>query len=323
MRYLYEEAEERENELMIACLDKIIKERFDKYKDRKNKVIDLHCHTVHSDGELTPIEILNLAIDNGISTLAITDHDNIDGVKRVRKDYSDFLNQSGLEFINGVELSVKVNHGRMHMLGYNIDIYNKELNDKLNEMKNNSMYSMISYFNDLRREKNISFSTEDILKVFNKSGNIGRPQIAKLLVKYGYVNSVQEGFDKYLIDMYERVRKLNKGINYKEAIELIKNAGGYAILAHPYSLEMNELELLKTIRELISCGLDGIEVYHSNHTKEQMKLYLEIAKKYNLLYSVGSDFHGKNVKPDIELGSGKNNNLNIKEVSLVRKIKNQ
>ena len=289
----------------------------------KEKVIDLHCHTIHSDGELKPIEVLNLAVDKGISTFAITDHNNIAGVKDVRENYEDFLEKSGLDYINGVELSIKVNHGRMHMLGYNIDIYNKRLNDKLDEMRNNSIYSMISYFNDLRREKSISFSTEDILAVLNREGHIGRPELAKLLVKYGYVDGVQEAFDKYLIDMHERVRKLNKGINYKEALELIKNAGGYAILAHPHSLELDDDELVDTIKELMNYGLDGLEVYHSNHTKEQTKLYLDIVKKYNLLYSCGSDFHGKHIKPDIELGSGRNNNLNIKEVSLVKKIKNQ
>lgn len=323
MRYLYEEAEERENELMIATLDKLIDKRFKEYKSKKNKVIDLHCHTVHSDGELTPIDILNLAIDNGVKTLAITDHDNIDAVKCVREKYSDYLSRSGLEYINGVELSVKVDHGRMHMLGYGIDIYNKALNDKLNEMRNNSLYAMLSYFNDLKREENISFSTEDILSVLNKNGNIGRPQVANLLIKYGYVSSVQEAFDKYLVDMYERVRKLNKGINFIEAIDLIKNAGGYAVLAHPYSLELDDKELEDALITLISYGLDGIEVYHSNHSKEQIKKYLELAKHYNLLISCGSDFHGKNVKPNIELGSGIDNNLNIKEVSLVRKIKNQ
>ncbi len=322
MKYIYEEAEEREVDLMISTLDNMISKKFENYK-KKDKIIDLHSHSVFSDGELTPIELLNLAIDNGVSTFAITDHDNIDAVKMVRNNYSDFLNKSGLFFINGIELSVKVNHGRMHMLGYNIDINNKELNDKLVELKNNSIYSMISYFNDLRRNEGISFSTEDILKVLNKKGNIGRPEIAKLMIKYGYVKTVQEAFDKYLTEMYGRVRKLNKGINYEEAISLIKNAKGYAILAHPYSLELNDIELLKMVKKLISCGLDGIEVYHSNHSKEQMDAYLKIAYENNLLYSGGSDFHGINVKPDIELGYGKNNNLNIKKLSLVSKIKNE
>ena len=285
----------------------------------KEKRMDLHCHTVHSDGELTPIQILNLAVDNNIGTIAITDHDNITAVKDVRENHSDFVEKHDINYINGVELSVKVDHGRMHMLGYGIDVYNPELNAKLDELKNNSVYNMISYFNDLRREKGISFSTEDILSVLNKPGNIGRPDIARLLVKYGYVNSVKEAFDKYLIEMYERVRKLNRGINYKEAINLIKNAGGYAILAHPYSLELSNSELLKLIRELIECGLDGIEVYHSNHSKEQMEEYMKIVNDYNLLYSGGSDFHGVHVKPDVTLGSGKDN-LDIKELSLVKKI---
>ena len=128
----------------------------------KEKRMDLHCHTVHSDGELTPIQILNLAVDNNIGTIAITDHDNITAVKDVRENHSDFVEKHDINYINGVELSVKVDHGRMHMLGYGIDVYNPELNAKLDELKNNSVYNMISYFNDLRREKGISF----LLKIY-------------------------------------------------------------------------------------------------------------------------------------------------------------
>lgn len=289
-------------------------------KIKEDKIMDLHSHTIYSDGELTPLEILTLAYESGIGTFAITDHDNIDAVKDIRNNYSEYIDKYGIDFINGVEISVKVDHGRMHMLGYNIDIENKGLNEKLNELKNNSIYSMISYFNDLRRTYNISFSTEDILEVLNKNGNIGRPEIAKLMIKYGYVNSVKEAFDKYLVEIYSRVRKLNKGINYKEAINLIKSAGGYAILAHPHSLELNKEELLEMIKELMNYGLDGIEVYHSNHSEEQMLEYKAIADELGLLYSGGSDYHGINVKPDISLGRGKNN-LDIKELRLVRKIK--
>ena len=285
-----------------------------------NKIIDLHSHSVYSDGELTPIELLNLAKENNIGIYAITDHDVLGGIKDLRENHQKEINESGIKIINGIELTAKVDKGIMHILGYNIDIYNKELNDKLEELNTNSIYSIISYLNDLRINYNISFKQQDIAELFNKIGNIGRPHIAKLLIKYGYVNSVKEAFDKYLIDVYNRQRKNNKKISSKECIELIKNAGGFAILAHPYSLELSDEELLENIKELISYGLDRIEVYHSNNSEENRKYYMQIVKDNNLLYSAGSDFHGIHVKPDIELGHGINNNLNIKDVSLIKKI---
>ena len=285
-----------------------------------NKIIDLHSHSVYSDGELTPIELLNLAKENNIGIYAITDHDVLGGIKDLRENHQEEINESGIKIINGIELTAKVDKGIMHILGYNIDIYNKELNDKLEELNTNSIYSIISYLYDLRINYNISFKQQDIDELFNKIGNIGRPHIAKLLIKYGYVNSVKEAFDKYLVDVYNRQRKNNKKISSKECIELIKNAGGFAILAHPYSLELSDEELLEKIKELISYGLDGIEVYHSNNSEENRKYYMQIVKDNNLLYSAGSDFHGIHVKPDIELGHGINNNLNIKDVSLIKKI---
>ena len=101
---------------------------------------------------------------------------------------------------------------------------------------------------------------------------------------------------------------------------LINNSGGIAVLAHPKSLELSEKEFLIVLKDLISHGLKGIEVYHPTHSKEEMEYYKMIAEKYNLLISGGSDYHGKIVKPDIEIGTGKNNNLNIKQLTLVDEL---
>ena len=117
------------------------------------------------------------------------------------------------------------------------------------------------------------------------------------------------------------IKYLNKSYpDYFLSLDLITNSGGIPVLAHPKSLELSEKEFLILLRNMIDCGLRGIEVYHSSHSKEEMDYYLEIANKYNLLVSGGSDFHGKSVKPDIELGIG-NNNLKIKRLSLLEHIK--
>ena len=138
-------------------------------------------------------------------------------------------------------------------------------------------------------------------------------------MKYGYVKTVNEAFDKYLNEAYARCGNVAKGISKKDSIELIKSAKGKATLAHPYSLKLSGDELDRFVGELVEYGLDGIEAFHSNHTPEMTEEYLNLADKYNLLISVGSDYHGPTVKPDVSLGTGKNN-IKIKQLSLLDSI---
>lgn len=279
------------------------------------KLIDMHMHTNYSDGELSPDELINLAIENGIETMAITDHDTIEGIKTVDKSkYPD------IEIINGIELSAKVEKGRMHILGYDIDLENKNLNKKMTELKDNSIDSLLSTMEQIKRDYGIRFNYEDIKEMINAHHNLNRVDLAKLCIKYGYADTVQDAFDKYLIAARDKIRQTITGLQYPECIELILNSGGIPVLAHPKSLELSKKELLILLKDMINCGLKGIEVYHSSHSKEEMNLYLEIAKEYNLLISGGSDYHGKTAKPDIEIGTGKNNNLKIKKLSLLDKL---
>lgn len=283
------------------------------------KLIDMHAHTNYSDGELSPNELIRLAIEKNIGTLAITDHDTIEGIKNVDKT-SDLIVDSGIRIIDGIELSAKTRKGRMHILGYNIDLNNETLNQKMQVLKENSLHSVLSIMEQIKRDYGIVFSYEDIKNLVNANHNLGRPDLAKLCIKYGFANTVQEAFDKYLIDAYNKTRQIGKGLPYQECLELILNSGGIPVLAHPKSLELNEEEFKSLLKDMIACGLQGIEVYHSSHSKEEMQYYLEIANQYNLLISGGTDYHGKTVKPDIELGTGKNNNIQIRKLSLLDKI---
>lgn len=276
------------------------------------KLIDMHMHTNYSDGELSPDELIKLAIEKNIGTMAITDHDTLNGIKSVDKSKYPEIN-----IINGIELSAKADKGRMHILGYGIDLDSKILNDKMSELKTNSINYVISIYEQIKKDYGIRFNYDDLIEMFNANHNLGRPDLAKLCIKYGLANSVQDAFDKYLIDAHNKIRGRSKGLPYSECIELINKSGGIAVLAHPKSLELNEKEFLIMIRSMIECGLKGIEVYHSSHSSEEMKYYLNIANEYNLLVSGGSDYHGNIVKPDIEVGTGKNNNLKIKKLSLL------
>lgn len=284
-----------------------------------NKLIDMHMHTNYSDGDLSPDELVKHAAMNNIGIMAITDHDTLEGIKKVDRN-SVYVKASGLKIINGIELSAKVSKGRMHILGYDIDLKNKQLNDKMAVLKDNSLQSVLSVMEQIKRDYGIRFHYDDIKNLVNANHNLGRPDLAKLCVKYGYADNVQDAFNKYLIEAYDKTRQVGKGLQYEECLELINNSGGIPVLAHPKSLELSELELLKLIREMIEYGLKGIEVYHSSHTKEEMAFYLDIANKYNLLVSGGSDYHGITVKPHVKIGTGVNNNLNIQELTILDEI---
>lgn len=290
-----------------------------KFKEKNSIYIDLHTHTCYSDGELTPNELIKLAIEKRIGTLAITDHDTLEGIKTINKNDA-FIINSGIKIINGIELSAKVDKGRMHILGYGIDIYNKELNKKLAELKNINVNYVFSIIEQLKKDYSIYFTYDELKELINFNHNLGRPDIARLLVKNRYVATIQEAFDKYLIDAYNKIGNRKKGIDYNECINLILKSNGIPVLAHPKTLELNDKDLLYLLKDMINCGLMGIEVYHSNHTKEETNKYLEIANELGLFVSGGSDYHGVKTKPDIEIGTGKNNNLKIKQLSILKKM---
>lgn len=194
----------------------------------------------------------------------------------------------------------------MHILGLNIDYTNKMLNDYLKTIKENNRHNLRNIINYLN-EHNIILDEEDIENIFKKDTNVGRPDVAKLLIKEGYVSSVQEAFDKYLVKAFIETRKENKGYDYDTIIKLILDANGIPILAHPNSLELEPSEFEELIKDMISKGLKGLEIYHPNMNQEEREYYMSIVRKYNLLYSGGSDYHGEKVKSDIKLGLGRDN----------------
>lgn len=311
--------DEYENNLAIGTLNEIyFNEVVNPYKNSA-KIIDMHVHSSYSDGDLSIQGLIKLAIEKRIGTFAITDHDTIDCVKKI--DRSDrIIVDTGIEIVNGIELSAKTDKGRMHILGYGIDLSNEELNNKMMESKDNSINSLLSIMEQIKKDYGIRFGYEDIKELINSDHNLGRPDLAKLCVKYRYASTVKEAFDKYLIDAFNKTRGVRRKMQYEECLRLIKNSGGIAVLAHPKSLELSEKNFLILLKDMISKGLEGIEVYHSSHSKYEMDYYTGIANKYDLLVSGGSDYHGKSVKPDIELGTGKNNNFCIKKLSLLDEL---
>jgi len=273
------------------------------------RLIDLHTHTIYSDGNKSPKQLLNMAKEIGITDFAITDHDTINGVKTIKKEDIEELN-----FITGVELTAKATKGRMHILGYNIDVYNDNLNAKLNNR--NDLYNFMLYVNGLKELFNISFEDSEITEITTRVGNIGRPDLARLLLKHNYVKSIQEAFDKYLNPVMDNCRSQKRGYTKEECIEMIIDAGGIPVLAHPITLKMTKEELIQELKYLKSIGLMGVETKHIHHNPEYTEMLEEIALDLDLLTTGGTDYHGE-IKPDVKLGTGINNNVKVTSSTMI------
>jgi len=239
--------------------------------------INLHVHSNFSDGVFSPEEIINISKSKSIKYLSLTDHDTVNGYNSISIN-----NIKDIKFIKGIEISTK-NHDNLHILGYNIDIKNKSflLNIKdYRERRIRRVKEIIKRLNDI----NISISFDEL--DFGLLTTIGRPHISDLLVKKGYGKTRTEVFHKYLVEgCYAYVKP--QGPDIDEAIKTIKNAGGVCVLAHPSTIEGSF-----NLEDIIKKGFDGIEVFYPTHTNSKIRKYLEIARKYDLIVTAGTDYHG-------------------------------
>lgn len=275
---------------------------------------DLHIHSIYSDGELTVEEIIKKVKENKVDFFSITDHDTLLGNKEIIE--KNLHQKHGLKFVTGVELSAKVDKGKCHILGYNIDIYNEYLNKKILELNDMNKYNLNLVINYLIAHFSISLSDEQISRIFNKIGSVNNVQLAKILVELGYTLNSKEAFSKYIQIAKDAVRIEKQEFSPYECINIIKRAGGIPVLAHNYQLKKDYMELKEYLIDLKQHGLMGLECYHSGFKKSGITNSLNLACKLNLLVSGGSDYHGINVKPNIDIGTGKHGNLNINELSI-------
>ncbi|MEA2103178.1 MAG: PHP domain-containing protein [Candidatus Cloacimonadota bacterium] len=253
--------------------------------------LDLHTHTTVSDGSDSPTDVIKKARKKDLQILSITDHDTIGALDEIKSI------PNKMKFITGVEISAEFPK-TLHILGYNFDSSDKALRETLNSLQNFRKNRNIKMMENM--EKMGIFISWAELKEEAKGEIIGRPHFANILYKKGYVDSYQQAFDKYLkqgAPLYLNKKRLFP----KKAIELILNAGGVPVIAHPYQTKLNDEELRELIKKLADYGLQGIEAFYSLHTKKQIELYLGFAKEFNLVITAGSDYHGTN-KPNISLG---------------------
>lgn len=244
------------------------------------KVADLHIHTHYSDGIYSPAKIIEMAAGKELSAISITDHDTTSALEEAHEAAQNYP----IELINGIELSCYENGREYHILGYGFDPNNKKLLGHLN------------LYRDLRRKRaeimhqkleqlGVKFSFR-LIEILAGEAPITRPHIAASIHKAGYVNSTKEAFDQY-IGNHGPAYHPKANFSVANAIEMLNEAGGIAVLAHPgYSVEHKQLY------ELIEKGLDGIEVVHPAHNEDLTKFYHSIANQYWLIETGGSDFHG-------------------------------
>lgn len=258
--------------------------------------IDLHMHSNHSDGSHSPYELVAMAKSRGLRTISITDHDTISQISESLQA----AEALSFDVIAGVEVSAEYDGGTMHILGYGVD------------PDNDALFAMLQKFRegrDLRnpriieklQELGVPIAYEEVLKEA-AGASVGRPHIARVLVRKGVVSEMQEVFDTYLAKgapaYVERFR-----FSSREIIDVIHQSGGVAFLAHPKLLRIDRAEVLHSLlQRLISEGLDGIEAYSQCHTKKEIHQYEKLAKQYRLAISGGSDFHGDG-KPYVVMGS--------------------
>jgi len=261
-------------------------------------MIDLHTHTTASDGSLTPKEIVLKAKQIGITILGITDHDTINGVEKAIK----IGRENGIKIIPGVELGTDYNNFETHILGYFNENNYKNIKDYFDWILEKRYLRNLQMIQNLQNA-NFDITIEEVLKKAD-GGTPGRPHIAQLLVEKGYANSIGETFNKILLrkDIFIKREKTTS----ESAIKAILKAGGIPVFAHPIYLD-KENKFEEALKNFISYGLQGIEVFHSDHTKRHTKKYIKSAKVNNLLITGGSDFHGEN-KDGVLLGGVKVDN---------------
>ncbi len=242
---------------------------------------DLHTHTNYSDGKLSPRQLIDLSVKSGLTVISITDHDNVNAVGEAM----DYGNSKGIQVIPGVEISADHNGQEVHILGYFIDHTNKNFLEYLSVLRQNRLMrneKIVKKLNDLG--SNIQFQT-----IIGKAGtetSIGRPHIAMELSEEGFVGSYYEAFIKYIGDGKPAfIKKPNPSSD--EVVKLISDIGGLSFIAHPGKNVRD-----KFLMELINEGIDGIEIIHPSHSKDDIKYFSTIAAENFLLTSGGSDYHG-------------------------------
>jgi predicted metal-dependent phosphoesterase TrpH len=255
--------------------------------------VDLHIHTTASDGKFSPSEIVGKAFEQGLRYIAICDHDSIAGVAPAQEASK---NYSGLTVFSGVEINTDIPSGELHVLGYLCDCRNDELNTALEKLRNSRLDRALKITQKLRK---LGFKIDyERVREIAGTGSVGRPHIAQALLERGYISNLKEAFNRYISRGGPAFVERDK-ITPVEAVQLVSRARGIPVMAHPFTCENPDL----LIGELKAAGLAGIEAFYGSYSPEQISQLLDLANKYALITTGGSDFHGLAATGESPLGT--------------------
>ena len=251
---------------------------------------DLHIHTLYSDGVFSPEKIVDTAIDVGLQAIALTDHDNVLSYQ-VAKDYLKKENKEDkLEIIQGIEVNTLYNNYEIHILGYFMDVNNSDFQNLLKIQQQARVKQTKEIISLLSKKEGIKIKFDDIKKQVAEGGSIGRPHIAKAITNAGGTSSVIEAYAKYIHED-SPVYVQRKTVTPQDAVEIIYDAGGVPVIAHPHDIDIAE----SLVKELMQYGLRGIEAYHRKHSPACVEYFSSMAEELGLIVTGGSDFHAPNI----------------------------
>ncbi len=243
--------------------------------------VDLHTHTLASDGALSARDLVRKAVEHGVDVLAITDHDSTEGIAEATQEAA---RHPGFTLVPGLEINCNVEGGEIHILGYLVDHeapWFREFLATQRAARTARVYTLTERLAEL----GVSIDPAEVFALAGEAAP-GRPHVAQVMVKHGYVQSVREAFDRYLrSDGPANVPRHRLGP--REAVEVIRRAGGVPVIAHPGLANRDEM-----IPELVEAGLQGIETYYAEHSTQQVRAYLELCRRFDLVATGGSDYHG-------------------------------
>lgn len=253
---------------------------------------DLHIHTNYSDGVFSPEKVVDAALEAGLEAIAITDHDNVlsHGIAQNYVKKLESEGKKGIELIQGVEINTLYDNHEIHILGYFMDCENSDFKNLIKTQQHARVKQTKEIIELLRKKEGIKVQFEDIKSQVAEGGSIGRPHIAKAITNVGGTTSVIEAYAKYINDN-SPVYVKRKTVTPHDAVEVIYDAGGIPVLAHPHDLDIAE----SLVKELMQFGLRGIEAYHRKHSPAIVEYFSTMAENLGLIVTGGSDFHAPNL----------------------------
>ena len=247
--------------------------------------VDLHIHTSYSDGAFSPEKIVDTAIDVGLDAIAITDHDNV----LSHKIALDYAKDKSLKILHGVEINTIYKGYEVHILGYFMDLEDSDFQKLIKTQQQARVKQTKEIITLLAKRAGIKITLDSIVSQVAPGGSIGRPHIAKAITNAGGTSSSIEAYNKYINDN-SNVYVQRKTVTPFEAVEVIYEAGGIPVFAHPYDVDIAD----QLIKEMMNFGLRGLEAYHRKHSPAIIEYFSTLAEKYGLIITGGSDFHAPN-----------------------------